>query len=154
MAGAVEPVVAEIVSEEDQHPGPPVPSDMKERELIDDSENAQHHGLGAQPDDHVADAHGERGSRVLELVEVASHHRIGDGLKHQQKDETWNGQVDQIGNLRHQEISVAQFLPLMTLINTDLHRSKKASDQFKSAARVGRGSGVLPQQLQFLRSRK
>src|SRR6185503_8436598 len=62
---------------------------------------------------------GERGSRILELVELAPHHRVGNNLKHQQKNETWDGQVNQIRNLWHQRMSVAQrskILPLITLI--------------------------------------
>lgn len=134
-----------------------MPSNMKESELIDEGEDAQHQGLGAQSDDHVANAHGERGSRVLELVEVASHHRIGDSLKHQQKDETWDGQVDQIRNLRHAEISVAQKNknPIAEYTDhTDVRRSKKAerlvSSAFMKREFLVLSGRVYPQQLQFL----
>src|SRR6185312_15109757 len=40
MAGAMEPVITEIVSKEDEHPRPPCPSHMKQSELIDEGEDA------------------------------------------------------------------------------------------------------------------
>ena len=110
-----------------------MPSDMKERELVDEGEDAQHHGFCAQPDDHVADSHGQRGSGVLELVEVTAHDCIRNGLKHQQKDETRDSQVDQIGNLRHQEISVAQIVAADYADHKDFRRSMQAERRVSSA---------------------
>ncbi len=65
MATAMEDVVGEIFGEEQEHPGPPLVSDMEDGEAMDEAIAGEQQDLGEETDDHVADAHGKAGGRVF-----------------------------------------------------------------------------------------
>ena len=83
VAGAVEPIIAEVVSEERQHPCPPLIADRKDSKLVHPGENGEDHSLGQQTNHDVADAHREAGGRVFGLVKIAAHPGVRDSFHHQ-----------------------------------------------------------------------
>src|SRR6185369_7856824 len=84
MTGAMKPVVTEIVGDKRERPSPPHVSDFEDRKLVDEGEYSEHHGLGKQSDNDVADAHGEAGRSVFKLVEIAAKKRAEYGFEEQQ----------------------------------------------------------------------
>src|SRR5690348_11428599 len=85
VAGPVEPVVAEIIGGKEQKPRPPLITDFEDRESMDGSECSERNRLGSYSDQHLANAHRQAGSRALDLVQFATHHRIADYLHDKQK---------------------------------------------------------------------
>ena len=66
---AVEPVVGEVVGEEEQDVGPPPVGGHPQRgQLVEGRVGDQHHQFPGRIDDHVAAAHREAGAGVAGLV--------------------------------------------------------------------------------------
>src|SRR6185312_7274951 len=106
MAGAVKPVICEVFSKKQNAPRPPLISNVEDSEAMDCTISRKHQCFVDHAKDYASRTHCQTGCSVLELVEITAHHRIKHHFQQQKRDEAWNGQVDEIGYLRH-EISSA-----------------------------------------------
>src|ERR1041385_5958324 len=102
MAGAMKPVIREVFSKKQNGPGPPLIPNVEDGEAMDRAISRKHQRLVDHAKDYAACTHGEAGGSVLELVKIPTHHRIKYHLQQQKRDKTGDGQVDEIGNLRHE----------------------------------------------------
>src|SRR5579864_8642810 len=103
VAGTVEPVIGEVFRKKQNGPGPPLIADVEDGEAMNGGIRSKHQRLAYHAEQHTASAYGQAGGSVLELVEIAVHDRVKHHFKQQKRDEARNGQVDEIGNLRHTE---------------------------------------------------
>ncbi len=76
-------------------------SDIEDGEAMDRGISRKHQRLVDHAKKHAPGTHGQAGGGVLELVEIAAHHRVKHHLQQQERDKAGNGQVNEIGNLRH-----------------------------------------------------
>src|ERR1051326_180794 len=102
MAGAMKPVIREVFSKKQNGPGPPLIPNVEDGEAMDRAISRKHQRLVDHTKDYAPCAHGEAGGSVLELVKIPTHHRIKYHLQQQKRYEAGNGQVDEVGNLRHE----------------------------------------------------
>ena len=65
MTAAMKYVVGEIFGEEQQHPGPPLVSDIEDGEAMNEAIADEQQDLREETDNHVADAHSQAGGRVF-----------------------------------------------------------------------------------------
>lgn len=94
MVDAVEPVVGEVVGEEEQHVGPPlVGRHPQRRQLVEPGVDDEHDQLPDRVDDDVAAAHGQARARVARLVadqvvvaEVLEREQLHDEQQHKGGD--------------------------------------------------------------------
>src|SRR3954452_12515010 len=96
MTGPMKAVIADLVSEEAQHPRPPDVSNIEYRELVQEGEYRKHHGLREQVHHYVSDPHRQAGGSVLELVEIATQSSRRDRFCHEQDKKTGNRVDDQV----------------------------------------------------------
>src|SRR5215469_14376200 len=87
VAGAVKPVIAEVVGTKGQDPGPPLVAYLEYRESMHPGKQGEDHGLGNESDQYVTHSHGQAGSGVLRLIKIPAHYGVEDGLNHHQNDE-------------------------------------------------------------------
>jgi len=66
VAGAVKPVVAELVAEEEQYPRPPLETDRENGEAMQPGEEAVLESFGEQIYKHVAQAHADARRCILQ----------------------------------------------------------------------------------------
>src|SRR5689334_23810375 len=101
MAGAVKPVIGKVFGKKQNRPGPPLIADVEDGEAMDSCISRKHQSLVNHAEQHIAGTHGETGSSVLELVKIATHECVKHHLKQKKRDKAGDGQVDEIGHLRH-----------------------------------------------------
>src|SRR5438046_9302003 len=119
VADAVEPVVGKVIGEKEQKPGPPLIADFEDCEAMDGSEHSKSYCLGGNSDEDIADAHCQTGSRVLDVVQLATHHGIADYLHDQQNQEGGNCELNQIRHVPETIAdSVVEFTQISPLIST------------------------------------
>ena len=86
MADAVKPVAAEVISEYQQYPYPPLGAVQCEYlKLVDTQVHCKNHSLGAQSHDHVTNSHGQAAESIFGFEKAllfygAEDHRSGEGL--------------------------------------------------------------------------
>ena len=100
----MEPVVGEVVGEEEEHPDPPIAVvEAKRGQLVEGDEDREDDELPGDVDDDVAEPHGEARLRVaflkadvlaIVVAKVLERHVLGD----QEEDEDRDRVVE---NLRH-----------------------------------------------------
>ncbi len=95
MADAVEPVVAEIFGEKDQHKGPPSEGDRPEAVLVHPNTDGKGDESCEQFGQEIAKAHHQAGDRVADLIiglvtELSEQH-LQDDQRHKARDRVLNG---------------------------------------------------------------
>ncbi len=103
VAAAVEPVVGEVVGEEEQHPGERVAGvEAQRRQLVDDHVEPEHGELPDRVDEHVAEPERQARPRVADLVadQVVLVARVAEreSLDDQQEDEEGDRVVEDLGH--------------------------------------------------------
>src|SRR6516164_696861 len=96
MAGAVEPVITEFIAEKEQDPRPPRKADRKNREAMQVREGRELDNFGEQIHSDIAEAHGDAGGRVLQLINLPVHDGTGDGFDNHECNESGDREVNQV----------------------------------------------------------
>src|SRR5438445_271987 len=101
VAGAMEHIISKVFRKKQNGPGPPLISDIEDGEAMNGGISRKDQRLADHAQQHAAGAHDQAGGSVLELIEIAAHDRVKHHLKQQKCDKARDGQVDEIGYLRH-----------------------------------------------------
>jgi len=96
VAHAVEPVVAEFIAKEEQKPGPPRKTNGEDGEAVQVAENLKLQRFGEKFRSNVAEALGDAGGSIRDLINFAMHDRARNGFGGQQKAKGRNREVNQV----------------------------------------------------------
>src|ERR1700676_1271628 len=89
---AMKQVVAKLVAEKKQDPGPPLEADREEREVMQPGEKNELEGFGEKVEEDIPESHGDTGGRILDFVNFTPHDGAGEGLREEQRQESGNRQ--------------------------------------------------------------
>src|SRR5215472_7003388 len=96
VAHSMEPVIAELVAEEEQNPRPPLVPDVKDGEAREPCEDGELHDLAEQIRSDAAEAHGDAGRGIFQFIDFALQDGADNGFEHHERDEGGDGELDQV----------------------------------------------------------
>ena len=137
----MEPVVGEVVGEEQQHPDPPVVRvEPERRQLVQRGVDRDHDELPDDVDRHVAEPHRDARARVAQLVAdevVLVVVAEGDRLDHEQQDEERDRVVQDLDHqaLERSSSSRAERVRLVGVSVGDRARRARGSRRGRAARR-------------------